>query len=67
MKFLLWWWFEGRPSTRIKREIEMLAARLEGQKMYRRQQAQLRELEKQKPLYNSIDLGKSFNKLKNTL
>lgn len=66
MKFLLWWWFEGRPSARKKREREKFNALVAGQRMYMRQMEQLRELEKQKPTY-SIDLGKAFDKLKSTL
>ncbi len=48
MMYLLWWYYEGRPSARQKRFIEGLNARIEGMKERRKILRELRKFEIQK-------------------
>lgn len=51
MKYLLWYWFEGRPSARLKLFVKRLSYRLEGERQQRKMRRELYKLELERPKY----------------
>lgn len=51
MKFLFWWYYEGRPSAKIKNMVRALRNRMLGQAAKRKSLNEFHKLNGERPIY----------------